>query len=60
MKDKEFYRCGQKGHIETVCTSKKSNRDLDDDYKSKSSSSELSKIKNHSEKKKKDSEQFVQ
>ena len=53
MKDKECYKCGQKGHIETVCPAKKSNSNLDDDDKSKKSSSELSKRNNHSEKKKK-------
>ena len=60
MKDKECHKCGQKGHIETVCPGKKNNNDLDDDNKSKNSSSELSKRKNPSEKKKKESKQFVQ
>ena len=52
MKDKECYKCGQKGHIATVCPAKKSNSNLDDDDKSKKSLSESSKIKNHSEKNK--------
>ena len=60
MKDKECYRCGQKGHIVTVCPAKKSNNDLDDDDKSKKSSSESSRRKNHSKKKKKEAEIFVQ
>ena len=60
MKDKECYKCGQKCHIATVCLTKKSNRDLDDDDKSRKSLSELSKRKNHSEKKKKETEQFFQ
>ena len=60
MKDKEFYKCGQKGHIETVCPAKKSNNNLGDDDRSKKSSSESSRRKNHSEKKKKEAEQFVQ
>ena len=60
MKYKECYRCGQKVHIATVCTAKKSNRDLDDYDKSKNSSSESSKINNHIENKEKEAEQFVQ
>ena len=60
MKDKEWYKCGNKGHIATVCTAKKSNNDIDDDDKSKKSLSESSRRKNHSEKKKKEAEQFVQ
>ena len=39
MKDKECYKCGQKGHIATVCPAKKNNSDLYDDDKSKKSSS---------------------
>ena len=53
MKDKECYKCIQKGHIATVCPVKKNNSDLDDYDKSKRSSSESSKRKNHIEKKKK-------
>ena len=60
MKDKECYKCGQKGHIVTVCPAKKSNSNLNDDDKSKNPSSELSKRKNHSEKKKKEAKQCVQ
>ena len=45
MKDKEYYKCGQKGHIATVCPGMKKNNDLDDDDKSKKSSSESSKRK---------------
>ena len=60
MKGKECYKCGQKGHIATVCPSNKRNNDLDDDDKSKKSSPESSRRKNHSEKKKKESKQFVQ
>ena len=56
IKDKECYKCVQKGHIETVCTAKKSNKDLDDDDKSKTLLSESSRRKNHSEKKKKEAE----
>ena len=39
MKDKECYKYGQKGHIETVCPAKKGNIDLDDDENIKNSSS---------------------
>ena len=60
MKDKECYKCGQKGHIATVCTSRKSNSDLDNDDKSKKSLLKSSRRNNHSEKKKKEAEQFVQ
>ena len=60
IKDKECYKCGQKGHIATVCPAKKSKNDLEDDDKSKKSPTEPSRRKNHSEKKKKESKQFVQ
>ena len=60
MKDKECYKCGQKGHIATVFPAKKINNDLDDYDKRKKSSSESSRIKNHSDNKKKEAEQFVQ
>ena len=60
MKDKECYKCGQKGHIATVCPAKKSNNDLEDDDKSKKSSTESSRRKKHSEKNKKEAKQFVQ
>ena len=42
MKDKECYKCRQKGHIATVCPANKSNNYLEDDDKSKKSSTELS------------------
>ena len=60
MKDKECYKCGQKVHIETIFTAKKINSNLDDDDRRKNSSPESPKIKNHSEKKKKEAGQFVQ
>ena len=53
IKDKECYKYGKKGHIATVCPAKKSNKDLDDDDKSKTLSSESSRRKNHSKKTKK-------
>ena len=40
MKDKECYKCGQKGHIATVCPAKKSNNNLEYDDKSKKASKE--------------------
>ena len=60
MKEKECYKCVQKGHIATVCPEKKNKNDLDDDDKRKKTLSESSKRKNHSEKKKEEAEQFVQ
>ena len=60
MKDKECYKCDQKGHIATVCPGKKNNNDIDGDDKSKNSLSESSIRKNPSEKKKKEAKQFVQ
>ena len=53
MRDKECYKCGQKGHIATVCPTKKSNNDLEDDDKSIKSPTESSRRKKYSKEKEK-------